>query len=77
MSQKLVNVYQAHPGKELELSKGLEKLSNQLAPLIAVPTTAGSGSEATHFAVVYVDGVKYSLASQNMLPQITLLNQNF
>ncbi len=74
---KLVNVYQAHPGKELELSKGLEKLSNQLAPLIAVPTTAGSGSEATHFAVVYVDGVKYSLADQNMLPQITLLNPEF
>lgn len=74
---KLINVYQAHPGKELELSKGLEKLSSQLAPLIAAPTTAGSGSEATHFAVVYVDGVKYSLADQNMLPQITLLNPEF
>ena len=29
--------------------------------LLAVPTTAGSGSEATHFAVVYYQGVKKSV----------------
>ena len=30
--------------------------------LVLVPTTAGSGAEATPFATVYVDGVKHSLA---------------
>jgi alcohol dehydrogenase len=31
------------------------------APLLLVPTTAGTGSEVTCFATVYVDGVKHSL----------------
>jgi alcohol dehydrogenase class IV len=37
-------------------------------PLVAIPTTAGTGSEATHFAVVYVGGVKRSLAHASLLP---------
>jgi len=42
--------------------------------LIAIPTTAGSGSEATHFAVVYLDCKKYSLADPGMLPDISLID---
>lgn len=42
--------------------------------LIAVPTTAGSGSEATQFAVVYIDGIKYSLRHQNILPDYAILD---
>jgi len=43
-------------------------------PLIAVPTTAGSGSEATHFAVVYVDDKKFSLAHKKLIPDYALLD---
>ena len=43
-------------------------------PMILVPTTAGSGSEATHFAVVYVGRDKYSLASQHLLPDGVILD---
>ena len=42
--------------------------------MIAVPTTAGSGSEVTHFAVVYVGTEKYSLASQHLLPDAVILD---
>lgn len=46
-------------------------------PLVAVPTTAGSGSEATHFAVVYKDKVKYSIAEHNLTPNVAMLNASF
>jgi alcohol dehydrogenase len=42
--------------------------------LVLAPTTSGSGSEATHFAVVYVDGAKYSVAGPAMLPDRVVLD---
>ncbi|MBI2479086.1 MAG: phosphonoacetaldehyde reductase [Planctomycetia bacterium] len=43
-------------------------------PLLAIPTTAGTGSEATHFAVAYVDGEKYSVAHPSMLPDYAVVD---
>jgi alcohol dehydrogenase len=43
-------------------------------PLIAIPTTAGSGSEATHFGVVYINNKKYSLAHPNILPNYIIID---
>ncbi len=43
-------------------------------PLIVIPTTAGSGSEATHFAVVHIGKEKYSLASSLLLPDTVVLD---
>ena len=44
--------------------------------LIAIPTTAGTGSEATHFAVLYVDGVKHSIAHDRLLPDVCVVDSD-
>lgn len=46
-------------------------------PFVAIPTTAGAGSEATHFAVVYVNKLKYSIADNNLLPEMVLIDDSF
>lgn len=40
---------------------------------ICVPTTAGTGSESTHFAVVYIEGEKHSIAHDSLLPDHVIL----
>ena len=63
--------HQADPGKMIT---GLCDIEKNGPPLIAIPTTAGTGSEATHFAVAYVDGQKYSLADSRLLPSHAVID---
>jgi alcohol dehydrogenase class IV len=51
-----------------------ESLQPVSLPLVAVPTTAGSGSEATSFAVLYADGRKHSLGHAAMRPAAALVD---
>ena len=46
--------------KKKKFVLGKEKITDRCIELCLIPTTAGSGSEATHFAVVYMDNIKYS-----------------
>lgn len=42
-------------------------------PFIAIPTTAGTGSESTHNAVMYYEGVKQTVTNDGILPDLAIL----
>lgn len=43
-------------------------------PLFAVPTTAGTGSEATKYAVIYYNGEKQSVTDNSCIPATVLMD---
>jgi len=54
---------------------GSPKISERVAPLIAVPTTAGTGSEVARGAIVIVDdGRKLGFHSWHLVPKTALLD---
>lgn len=68
---KLIRFFYTHDG---EILSGSYNTNSNKVPLIAVPTTAGTGSEATHFAVLYDENkVKHSISSPDILPEYVIL----
>lgn len=55
-------------GSVIDVAKCIKIESNKEINFTAIPTTAGSGSEATQFAVIYSDGKKVSFDNQKLLP---------
>lgn len=55
---------------------GQDKVPCDPLPLVAIPTTAGTGSEVTRFAVLSDDaaGTKVSIASLRIMPRFALLD---
>ena len=45
-------------------------------PFLAVPTTAGTGSEATRYAVIYYEGRKQSVTSESCIPGTVLMDSS-
>ena len=43
-------------------------------PFLAMPTTSGTGSEATRFAVIYYDGAKQSVSDYSCIPGTVLMD---
>jgi alcohol dehydrogenase class IV len=58
----------------LDFRSHTDPVNTQNIPLIAIPTTAGSGSEATQFAVLYINGVKHSIEDRCILPEIAIID---
>ena len=51
-----------------------EKIVPNSIPFVAVPTTAGTGSESTRFAVIYYNGEKQSVTDVSCIPQAVLFD---
>lgn len=71
---KLIRFTNSYDG---DLTGNVFSKTKSLIPLIAVPTTAGTGCEATPFAVCYKEMVKYSVAHPDMLPDIAIIYPPF
>ncbi len=70
-------------GSSLDAAKGIkitleEFYENHPIELIAIPTTSGSGSEVTAYAIISdpKNGRKYPLISENLVPDIAILDPN-
>lgn len=52
----------------------LQEFHDSVIPLIAVPTTAGTGSESTRYAVIYYEGKKQSVTHESIIPDYAVLD---
>ena len=72
---KLISVYAGTPAADLhEAVRAGQAPDERPCTLVLVPTTSGSGSEATRVAIVYIDGEKFSIASPAMRPDRALVD---
>lgn len=72
---KAIGTMATHPGK-IEDYKGLNQLSNATTPHIAIPTTAGTGSEVTIFTIITDTNtdVKMLIGSPELMPSVALVD---
>lgn len=59
------------------MDKGINYLQQEKmdtnVPLVAIPATAGTGSESTQHAVIYFDGEKQSISHSSLVPDYVFL----
>ena len=71
---KCVKLYSNLPGDgENGAWLNAETVPNDI-PFLAAPTTAGTGSEATRYSVIYYEGKKQSITSESIIPGTVLLD---
>ncbi len=71
---KLIGALAIQHESARDIAIGLASIQVAGKPLMAIPTTAGTGSETTHFAVVYVDGDKHSVAHPSLMPRYAVVD---
>ena len=73
---KSIKLYSNLPGNGADGSWLKAEIIPNDIPFLAMPTTAGTGSEATRYAVIYYEGAKQSITSESFIPQTVLMDSN-
>jgi alcohol dehydrogenase len=72
---KLLTAFRDIPDEQvLAAIESGERTEVRRERVFLVPTTSGSGAEATHFAVVYIGNDKYSIGGPAMRPDVIVLD---
>ncbi len=73
---KAIAALATNPGRKVTEFLGANKIPNPGSPLIAIPTTAGTGSEVTQFTIITDTDrdVKMLIASPMIMPKVALVD---
>ena len=63
-------------GSAMDSAKAMAYFSGLHPKLVAIPTTSGSGSEVTNFAILTHEGVKHPLVDPSLQPEVAILDGN-
>jgi len=74
---KCVSLLSQHDVSASGIVTGQLPIVNRATPIIAIPTTAGTGSEATQFASIYIGKAKFSLEHESILPAVAVVDPVF
>ncbi|HKU93806.1 MAG TPA: iron-containing alcohol dehydrogenase [Vineibacter sp.] len=76
---KAVGLMATHPGDSLQpyamVEGGMARITPKVAPIVAIPTTSGTGSEVSRGGVIIMDsGRKLAIGSPNLIPRLALVD---
>lgn len=54
-----------------------QRIEGNNIPLMVIPTTAGTGSEVSRFAVLYYEGIKQSITHEDCIPSVVFMEPTF
>lgn len=74
---KVASAAAANPWQVVSDFFGANKIANPSVPKILIPTTAGTGAEATPYALIIVEGKKKAIASPYNLADVILISSSF
>ena len=63
-------------GSAMDLAKAMAYFAKVDCPLVAIPTTSGSGSEVTDFAILTHDKVKHPIVDPKLRPNVAILDSD-
>ena len=63
-------------GSAMDCAKAIGWFAGVRAKLVAIPTTSGSGSEVTDFAILTHDHVKHPLVDHRLRPDVAILDSD-